>query len=785
MKHIPLFLFLISFLYPFKNCISQSKSVDSLKQVIVSHKNDTNEVKALIKLGQDIGWQVGNLDTAFTLLNQAKALSEKLGYKKGSAQTYGSLGIAYYYQGNYTEALKNHSLSKKLYSEIGDEIGIARCCMNAGVVYMEQGNYAEALKNYSLTLKIGKETGNKQLILMAYVNSGLAYDSQNNYPLALSNFSLALNVRKESGDKAGLAIDYTNIGTIYYSQGNYPEALKYHILSLKIKEELGDKAGIGQCYNNIGIVYNEQGNRAEGLKNQFAALKIFKAIGDKESIAISYNNIGVNYGDQGNYDEALKNYFSALEIRKEINDKYGLASCYINIAAIYAQKNKFAESIQNSSIALRLFKEIGDKNGEASCYSNIGAVYLRTNKLKEAKQWIQKGLALSREIGSKSTIRASYQGLARTDSALGNYKEAYNHYKLFILYRDSLLNEENTKKTVQTQMQYEFDKKQTADSIRVVEEKKVINAKLEKEKTQKYALYGGILFVAMVAVFMFNRFRVTQKQKQIIELKERETNQQKHIIEEKHKEITDSINYAERIQRSFLATQKHLSDNLNDYTIMFRPKDVVSGDFYWSATLINGYFALVTADSTGHGVPGAIMSLLNITSLEKAVEHHVNPNEILNHTRSIIIDRLKKDGSAEGGKDGMDCTLCVYDFKSLKLYVAAANNPVWIFRNEKEVIEIKPDKMPVGKHDKQNISFTMHEFDLKKGDTVYTLTDGFPDQFGGEKGKKFMSKNLREFILSNIQLPMNEQKQMLEIAFKNWIGHLEQVDDVTIIGIKI
>ena len=259
---------------------------------------------------------------------------------------------------------------------------------------------------------------------------------------------------------------------------------------------------------------------------------------------------------------------------------------------------------------------------------------------------------------------------------------------------------------------------------------------------------------------------------------------QKKLIEEKHKEITDSINYAERIQKSFLATKAHLDENLKEYFTFFKPKDVVSGDFYWSATLNNGNFILCTADSTGHGVPGAIMSLLNITSLEKAIERHNEPAEILNTTRKIIIERLKKDGSLEGGKDGMDASLCVYDFKKMELFVSAAHNPVWIVRGE-EVIEIKPDKMPVGKHDRQDESFTQQVISLQKGDVVYTLTDGFPDQFGGEKGKKFMSKNLREMLKSNAKLPLIEQRKLLEETFNAWRGALEQIDDVSVIGVRI
>jgi ligand-binding sensor domain-containing protein/serine phosphatase RsbU (regulator of sigma subunit) len=299
------------------------------------------------------------------------------------------------------------------------------------------------------------------------------------------------------------------------------------------------------------------------------------------------------------------------------------------------------------------------------------------------------------------------------------------------------------------------------------------------------------LIVLVAASIFYIKWRESDlifKQKKlelVVEQRTLKISEQKQLIEQKHKEITDSINYAERIQRSFLATTEQLDLYLKDYFIFFQPKDVVSGDFYWCSLLSNNDFAFVTADSTGHGVPGAIMSLLNISSLERAVEQNViEPADILNHARKTIINRLKKDGTTEGGKDGMDCSLLCFNLQSNSLKYAAANNPVWIVR-ENEVIELTPDKMPVGKHEKDSISFVQHIVQLQKGDTIYALTDGFPDQFGGEKSKKFMSKNLRELLAVNTHLPMLEQKQLLEKTFKEWKGNLEQVDDVTVIGIRI
>ena len=259
----------------------------------------------------------------------------------------------------------------------------------------------------------------------------------------------------------------------------------------------------------------------------------------------------------------------------------------------------------------------------------------------------------------------------------------------------------------------------------------------------------------------------------------------KSIIAEKHKEITDSINYAERIQHSLLPNKSFLDDNLNEYFVFYRPKHVVSGDFFWATKLNNGNFALVTADSTGHGVPGAIMSILNISCLKESVkEGLVNPAEILNRTRTFIIDILSNDGSAEGGKDGMDASLLCFDFFNSKLIYAAANNPIWVVR-DKSMIVLAPDKIPIGKHDRDQTSFNQHEFQLLKGDIIYTLTDGMADQFGGPKGKKFMYKPLKEMLIHNSSDTMEVQKQKLAETFDTWKGNLEQVDDVCIIGVKI
>jgi serine phosphatase RsbU (regulator of sigma subunit)/Tfp pilus assembly protein PilF len=750
--------------------MAQNKTIDSLKIALKNATNDTtrcNILNALIEAESDDNiWPKYN-DQLLAIVNKqinAKSVFKTI-YLKHFAGATNNIGFFASQKGDVKKALEYYTKSLKVLMEIRDKNGIGGSLNNIGFIYYNQGDIIKALEYYTKSLKVYEE---------------ITY-------------------------KEGIANSLNNIGLIYGDQGNITKALEYYTKSLKIKEEIGDKEGVGISLSSIGLIYSEQGDVSNALKYLNKSLRLYTEIGDKKKLAAANNNIGALYNDQGKLNKALEYYNRSRKIREEIGDKKGIAATFNNIGFVYFIWGDLTKALEYHTKSLEIREESKDKQGIAASLTSIGETYLKQKEYRKALIFTLRGMHLSQELGFPEKIERAAKQLNAIYKATNNYKAALENYELYVAMRDSTINQENKKASIKSLFKYEYEKKAAADSVKVAEEKKVVAVQLKQEKTQRLALYGGLVLVAIFAVFMFNRFRVTQKQKNIIELKEKETQQQneiitiqKHLVEEKHKEITDSINYAERIQRSFLATKELLDENLKEYFVFFKPKDVVSGDFYWSAKLSNGNFALATADSTGHGVPGAIMSLLNVTSLERAIEHYTDPADILNHTRQTIIERLKKDGSEEGGKDGMDCSLLVFDFTNKQLLIAAANNPVWIIRSnpsnegarqlaggDVELIEIKPDKMPVGKSDKQDQSFTTHTVELQKGDTIYTLTDGFPDQFGGDKGKKFMSKKLKELLLANVHLPIAKQKELLDTTFKNWVGNLEQVDDVTVIGIKV
>lgn len=773
---------LIIFLLSSWFLVAQQSKRDSLKEVVKTHVEDTNKVNALRLLAVD--YMNANPDSAIIIANQCLSLASKLSVsqnksisnvgKKIAARVTGNIGSCYERKSEFDRALEYDNKALKMAEKIGDKLIQANNLGNIGIIYFKQGNYSKSLEFDQKALKIAKEIDNNKLIT----------DNLN------------------------------SIATIFYLQSNYPKALTYYFEALKIDEEIGNKKGVEMRLGNIGNVYYVQRDFDKAINHYNKALKISVELGDVYLQATNLGNIGVVYYELSDYETALEYYFKSLKIAEETENIPLQSNNLSNIANIYKVKSNHQKALEFYLAALKLDEQISDKQGVSVHLGKIGSLYASLRKYKKAEEYLTKALALSTELNILNLMKEHEKLLAEFYEETNRKDLAYIHFKKYIALRDSIFNEENTKLLIRTEMDHEFEKKQAvADAEHKSEMAKQAAVSEEKQRRQSVVIWSvgiGLLLVFVFAVFVLRSLRITNKQKQLIEIKNRETHEQKVLIEEKaaelavrHKEITDSINYAERIQRSFLATKELLDANLKEYFVFFKPKDVVSGDFYWASSLRsfenlraqsasrdNKKFALVTADSTGHGVPGAIMSILNISSLEKAVEQGLeDPADIFNHTRKTIIERLKKDGSVEGGKDGMDASITVYDFVNKKLFVTAAHNPVWIMRKNEigatEIFEIKPEKMPVGKHDLQDVSFTTREVNLQSGDVIYTLTDGFSDQFGGENGKKFMSKNLRELLAANTHLPMQQQKEILEKIFLDWIGGNEQVDDVTVIGVKV
>lgn len=577
-------------------------------------------------------------------------------------------------------------------------------------------------------------------------------------------------------------------GNLYDGKDKKQLAVTAYIKALHVADSCNHDIFRARVFNKLGRVNTDMKNMKKALEYFHLARYYGEKTNNGTELSESYSQIGIFHKNQDLLDSALSYHLKAYNIRLKLGDKNLMALTYNNLALVYKKKKDFVTTLKYLNMAYDLKMELKDGKGTAFLNNNKANTYKSLNKFKEGLVCAEMGIDTSFKYHLSEIYLNCLVAKAELLETMGKYKEASIVFKAHYTAQDSIRRDVMNSGFQELQEKYESTKK----DIEIKEQ--IDSLKLAKEKDSKkniLIIFSSIALISTIIaiIFVFRSYKLSKKNAFSLLQKNK-------LIQEKNKEITDSINYAERIQSSFLATKTFLDENLNsktsienNYFVFFKPKDVVSGDFYWAATLSNGNFALVTADSTGHGVPGAIMSILNISSLEKAIEKHNQPDEILNETRKIIIDRLKRDGSDEGGKDGMDCSIIVFDKNNLTF--ASANNPVWVVRQDsanpqlKTLIELGFDKFPVGKHDKDSIPFTKRQQELLPGDIIYTITDGFPDQFGGPKGKKFLYKKLKEFLVSISNLPMDKQKASLSEAFEEWKGNMEQVDDVTLIGIKV
>ncbi len=670
-------------------------------------------------------------------------------------------------------------------------------------------------------LKIRKSL--KISLAAALNNMGYVHMNKVNLPLALEYYKKSIIVEEDNGNIQGLASAYNNIGLIYFNKGDIPSALEYYHKSLKIKERYGDKKGIAYSYNNIGYVYLDQGNFPLALDYYEKSLKIREEIGDKNGMAQSFNNIGNIYHKSGKILLALEYFNKSLKIREETNDKKGVAYAFNNIGLVHNDHGNMTLALDFFNKALKKYEEIEDKEGMAYTFHRIGSLKFKTGEVSEAKKYAEKGLVLAKEIGFPSIIELNAKLLSQIAIKQGLWKEAYEMRNLEILMRDSLASISSIKASANQQAKYEYEKQAAIDSIAHSKKIEIKDLELGKQRAENrkqqiiiISAIAGFITILAFSIFLLRLFRQKRKANILLALQNTEIRQQreeistqrdlvtlqKEQIEEIYKEVTDSINYAKRIQEAVLPVSDSARSILGEHFVLFKPKDIVSGDFYFT-TKIKNWLIVAVADCTGHGVPGAFMSMLGISFLNEIVQkQEINKaNQILNRLRIEIINALQQKGLSGEQKDGMDISLLVINTDTNECQWAGANNPLYIVRkpikseSEKSVetnfqlsdiglYELKGDKMPIAIYPEMR-DFTNHEFSLQKGDCVYLFTDGYADQFGGTKGRKFMYKQFKHVLESNCDKPMLLQGEILELTFNDWKGRTEQIDDVTIIGMRI
>lgn len=792
-------IFLVAFCLLFALTSGVQNNIDSLRTNLAKAKHDSVRLIAYFEIAKAYGY--GFPDSALVNCNKALEFADKLPV---SVKTAGSVAIhkanIVRYIGNiylvsfrdYHTASQFYAKSLDIYEMFNEVKGQSAVLMNLGVAYSYQGLYDKSLEMYQKALALNQKIEDKAGIANCYVNLGHAYFDLGQLEKALEHYLNELSYREELGDRRAIANSYLSIGTVHNRMGVNSKAIEYFEQALAICVDLSDIRGQANCYNNIGNSYMALKEYVKAIDLYTQSLNLLEQIGDRYGISAAYTNIGNILLSTKKHDEAVKYYTKALQIKKDLGDKQGMALLYLNIATL------------NSSLA----------------DSETISVTQRNKYLQAALDNGNKAFDIATELGMLQYISNSSFVLFEVHKKLGNYQRSIRYAENYITTKDSLINEEKTKALTEMQTKYETEKKQQE-----IEKQKLVIEKQEidnhRQRTQLNFTISGIVLLTLLAFLIFTGYQQKKRSNRIISEKnvmleqaneeisaQRDQIQeqrdmvisQKEFIELQKNKIDDSIRYAQRIQSAMMPTNQILTIFFKEHFIIFRPKDVVSGDFYW-ATKVNDILIVSVSDCTGHGVPGAFMSMLGISFLNEIVRKKevTTPAQVLNTLRESVIEALGQTTGWESQKDGMDISLIAIDVKSGNCQWAGAGNPIWIVRNESlgkefsdplDLVEvIKADNMTVAISNRMS-SFTNHQFKLNPGDRIYMFSDGLIDQIGGSDERKFMSKRLKQIVATTAKLSLYEQKDAIENALNKWISPVEgasyeQIDDITFLGIQV
>jgi len=643
-----------------------------------------------------------------------------------------------------------------------------------GNLKMFKGENEQSLKHYLEALTLSKKLHYKKGIAKSILHIGTVDNHKGNFRNALNYSTQSLIISNEIGDKKGIAAAYNNSGIVYLNQGYYKEALDNFYKSLKIKEELNDKQAIGKTYLNIGNIYVIQKEYLKALDYYSKSLTINIEVGDKKSEATSLNNIGIVNGILKDFPKALGYYLKSLEINKKLENKKALALCCSNIGNTYQELYQYKKAMEYLLYSDDLYKQMNDKPGIAMNYNNIGIVYIKEKKYDDAYNYLSKSLQISKQIGYKVGINEAYNSLTNLYKQKKDFKKALEYHQLFIEMKDSLLNEESNKQIAEMNTRYESEKKEK-DIQLLTKDKKLQENEIGKQKLIKNLFIIGFAVAILIAFIVLRLFKATKKQKL--------------IIEHQNEQIVESINYSKRIQNSLLPSTAEIKKNIPSLFVLFEPKNIVSGDFYYFKQFEN-YSVLACVDCTGHGVPGGFMSTLGSLLLDKIVnDSTLKPSEILIQLNDEIIRILHQQAGGEL-QDGMDLSVCLIDKKNSSIEYSGARNGIIVVTNN-EAKRYKANPLPVGgNYMKKGIpierNFKTESIAINNSDWVFMYTDGFIEQIGGTENQPMNYEQFEKKIIDTVLLNSDEEKtSLLKSDLVKWSGNNEQTDDVLVIGFKV
>jgi serine phosphatase RsbU (regulator of sigma subunit) len=582
----------------------------------------------------------------------------------------------------------------------------------------------------SVLAKAGKADYQKG-IAYARLNIAVCSMLQSKNDMALENISEALLWFSNNSSEPGYSRALNLKGNLYESFSDYEKALQFCLQAHKLTTENHDQETEAETCSQLGMIYTRLCNYGKALEYYQEGFVIREEMNDENAMASSLNRIGMIMRLTKKYDESLEYYNKSLYIRRRNKQITSIPWTLLGLASTY-------EEMQKTSEALEYYEQGmtgGDIRCTLQCMMGSGRIYSLMGKIDKAEERLEESLKIAQDLRALSLVAEAHAGLANHYESTGQIEKALKSYKLYQKVRESVQSDE------------------AQSRLRNIE----ISHAIEK----------------------------SEQEKEIYRLRHVELKAAYDIIEEKNYEITASINYASRIQQAILPQPSEIPGLKEKIFILYLPKEIISGDFYWFSRA--GKKLVITAgDCTGHGVPGALMSMLGISFLGEIVNNRriTESGQILNELRKEVQRALHQKGIRDEAKDGMDISLCIVDRTKNVIQYSGANNNLYMVRDG-ELIEYHADRMPIGIYDLADKDFTSHNIPTISGDLIYMFSDGYADQFGGPNHKKFKYTTLKTLLTENYMLPLTQQKQILEKQFLDWKGNSPQIDDVLILGLRI
>jgi len=709
---------------------AQNAKIDSLNKLISKAATDTDRLK--LTINKISLWSSINLDSSISLAVKTLSGPGIKKYHGTEADVRIGLIYNYCYKGNYNAATEQIRNFHQFISSSGDS-----------------SDYGSAFSCW-----------------------GILYGMQSKYDSSIYYYAKAIRIYKKFGRSGQLGKSYSNIAIGYQQISNFPMALLYLQEALKIAENKNNE--VDQAYANLNIAntYSNMGDSARAEVAYVKALTLSKKHRLKNVELYVYTNLSSFYIKQKKWKDAYDNAILASELGGSMGDQGIEAASLSKAATSLSNLNEPERAVEIAKRAI----EAGDSSGQPlniyQANSSMAYALMCQRKWKEALVYYEKTFSSIRD----ADIYTVDDGLIYKDASecyekTGNYIKALAAYQQYAVITDSVGRKDNIRKATELTMNYEFDKK---EQVLKAEQK----AKDAVTHAQQLALISGLALSLIIIAGAIFGYRNKQRAN-------RQLTMQKEEIEVQKNNLTTSIQYAQRIQSAVFPTDQALSEYFPDHFVLFKPLDIVSGDFYWCMQSRNEVFFAV-GDCTGHGVPGAFMSMLGITFLNEVVHKMsvCSTGELLEQVRKNVIRTLHQSNSNTHPRDGMEVAFCRFDLKNRLLQFTGAFRPVFLIRNN-TIEHFNGDNMPIGIYDDEKRQFTSSDIPLQKGDVVYLFSDGYVDQIGGAERKTFKTKRFKELLLEINNLPMIEQKQVLESRIEEWRDGADQIDDITVAGIRI